>query len=783
MLRFRIRHSSALNQGTGDLPFAAAESWLSRNGAGYLWRAMSATKFIDSNGIEAAVECLGPEAFLPRRAPEGEAAAPGGAADSLGEATAALSQAAWNSDNVLKFDLDSGEFAKALFKLLNAAGAWERDRFFEALCLALGALAASGRADSDFELRFRRASEALGLCQGDGEMARLLVCLSGLNDLEDFVSHSLMAFGPLGRSTLARILGLGEAQTEAIFRGKLRTMDLICGLEGGRRCSPSLSPVFYELMNSPDGLEGLRESGPLASFSPARKPRLKLEDFFVDRDTVRMLTGLLSRESESPTHVLIHGPAGTGKTQFARALAASIGQPAYEVNQGRGGFDRRGNLIAADSFARRCQGGLVIVDEADRILCEALPSPLSFIFGGDRGGEDAKCWLDDFMERPGGRFLWIANRASGLPESIVRRFAFSLAFPALGRRERARVWAAARDELSSLGSGLLSDDSIRELAYERQISPGVICQSLRKSLEAGAGDEKQLVRYLTRQIGAYKRLSGRFGKSPKAREAFVPAAANSSPSAADLAAGLRGFVRVNRGLPADSRGSVRLLFHGASGTGKTELAMWLARELDLELVHGRISEILSPYVGCSEMNLRELFDRASDTGGLLLLDEVDSLLAARARLRETHDRRLVGEFLTGLESHRGVFVATTNRLSDLDPASLRRFSAKVEFRPMGPAGRAALFEALLGPVSRSPLTPLEKARLESIPSLAPGDFASTAEKCRWRLGYAPDNPGLLESLAEDAAIRVSQESREGSPPEPEGGESSPGGKGGPSSVN
>jgi hypothetical protein len=35
-----IRRSTDHFQGQGDLPFAYAETWLARDGAGYLWRAL-----------------------------------------------------------------------------------------------------------------------------------------------------------------------------------------------------------------------------------------------------------------------------------------------------------------------------------------------------------------------------------------------------------------------------------------------------------------------------------------------------------------------------------------------------------------------------------------------------------------------------------------------------------------------------------------------------------------------------------------------------------------------
>ncbi|MDR3153892.1 MAG: hypothetical protein LBW85_06400 [Deltaproteobacteria bacterium] len=84
------------------------------------------------------------------------------------------------------------------------------------------------------------------------------------------------------------------------------------------------------------------------------------------------------------------------------------------------------------------------------------------------GDGETKRRADSFMERPGGSFLRIATDVSGLSENIVLRFAFLMAFPSPGRREGVRVWATAREDLPSSGSGKPSDESVAGLARYRQ---------------------------------------------------------------------------------------------------------------------------------------------------------------------------------------------------------------------------------------------------------------------------------------------------------------------------
>lgn len=74
----------------------------------------------------------------------------------------------------------------------------------------------------------------------------------------------------------------------------------------------------------------------------------------------------------------------------------------------------------------------------------------------------------------------------------------------------------------------------------------------------------------------------------------------------------------------------RIALVGPSGTGKSEFARMVARELDKPLLVQRASDLLRPHVGESEEAIAEMFERATHDDTLLLIDEIDSLLAATA---------------------------------------------------------------------------------------------------------------------------------------------------------
>ena len=114
-------------------------------------------------------------------------------------------------------------------------------------------------------------------------------------------------------------------------------------------------------------------------------------------------------------------------------------------------------------------------------------------------------------------------------------------------------------------------------------------------------------------------------------------------------------------------------------------------------------ELLNMYVGESEKNVREVFERARENlPCIVFFDELDSLCPKRGSDSSGGgvSERVVNQLLTemdGLDSRRSVFViAATNRPELIDPAMLRPGRLdKLLYVPLPkPADRAAILKAL-----------------------------------------------------------------------------------------
>lgn len=138
-----------------------------------------------------------------------------------------------------------------------------------------------------------------------------------------------------------------------------------------------------------------------------------------------------------------------------------------------------------------------------------------------------------------------------------------------------------------------------------------------------------------------------------------------------------GFRRLSGGYS-----SVRVLFSGASGTGKTMSAAVIAREVGLELFQVDVSAVVSKYIGDTEKNLERIFRAAEGSDVLLLFDEADALFGKRSEVADAHDRYANIEasyLLQRVERYDGVLILATNLTANLDEAFSRRLHGEIEF--------------------------------------------------------------------------------------------------------
>jgi len=144
--------------------------------------------------------------------------------------------------------------------------------------------------------------------------------------------------------------------------------------------------------------------------------------------------------------------------------------------------------------------------------------------------------------------------------------------------------------------------------------------------------------------------------------------------------------------------SVRALFSGPSGTGKTMSATVLAGDLGLALYRVDLSRVVSKYVGETEKNIERILIAAESSNAILLFDEADALFGKRTEVKDAHDRYANIEtafLLQRIENFDGVVILATNLAGNLDEAFGRRIHFQVEFPVPDEALRAKLWRLAL----------------------------------------------------------------------------------------
>ena len=167
------------------------------------------------------------------------------------------------------------------------------------------------------------------------------------------------------------------------------------------------------------------------------------------------------------------------------------------------------------------------------------------------------------------------------------------------------------------------------------------------------------------------------------------------------------------------RSGFACLFYGAPGTGKTETVYQLARQTGRSIMAVNVPDIKSKWVGESEKNIKEVFDRyrlavqRSEQAPILLFNEADGIIG----IRREGATSAVDKMENSIQN------IILQEMENLDPAFERRFLYKICFEKPDASVREKIWHTMLPALSEE-----QCASLASAYDLSGGQMENVARK-------------------------------------------------------
>ena len=429
--------------------------------------------------------------------------------------------------------------------------------------------------------------------------------------------------------------------------------------------------------------------------------------------SVNYLKSVMNDESSAGHNILVYGSSGTGKTEFAKLLAKTLGVELYEVASNDADSDtlrprlRWKAFVTAQSLLRKKQS-LILFDEIEDIFNDGGLFQSSTADG-------MKAEINNTLENNSVPSIWITNDVSVMDQAFLRRFDIVLEMNVPPRSQRLRM-------LKDRCGDLIDDKTLDQIADCKHLSPAIIDRAKavmsRNTGDGNSDGSHQFLHLINQTLHAqgYKKIA----IHPDNRGAIYSLdLLNTDANMEDIMQGVK------------TNGSARICLYGPSGTGKSEYVHWLAKTLDRPLVQKKGSDLISKWLGETERNIATAFEEAEEDNAVLLLDEIDSFLQDRRHSVRSWEVTQVNELLTQMESFNGLLVATTNLVDTMDKAALRRFDAKVKFNYLTEEQRLVAFMNLCAEMELTHPHRQYENQLHHLDNLTVGDFASIRRRNRF----------------------------------------------------
>lgn len=589
-----------------------------------------------------------------------------------------------------------------------------------------------------------RLTEILGLSDDERKPLQLIYVARQYEELNEFISSVFTEDLKKAAIGMARMLDApldGRKFATALSYGSRLNRYGLTYFDATGTASESLGlPLIDDEIIEKFDHEMTDEQLAAILLDKSTKSELDIADFSHVGEQLDFVLDLVKKsveKGERGINIVLHGPAGSGKTEMASAIAKHLGLTMYSIGEPgnddgseytdigskRSASDIRiSKLQRTHALLEGSKNSIVLFDEIEDLLMKGTDSTKS-------ADVDNKLEVNRLLENNPVVTIWTGNDPEKFHTAVRQRFTYSIMMDYPPTLVREKVWKR-RLELEKV---TLPDADVRALAREYEAPPRMIAKAVRSMRILGGGIDA-----IRKSLEADSKIA--MGQTDGIlNDAAIPEDFNLD------------FINADQNLPAlfnrlvqrgNDKKPFSLLVQADPATGAENILRAMAEGMVMNTLEVSMGGLCAPHpMMPPEQKFAAAFAGAADSRKFLIITGLEDVAAAGDGETFFWKNGLVELFAEHALAHKLPFAVTAKPGTKLPDHVAMLFSDKVKLLSLAQDQNSVLYKQTFG-------LDLPEGRLKDLDGMAAEDF-NKAKSFAKRLdlkGDESDHGRLIELL-------------------------------------